>query len=64
MGEKVGLIVVPTSHAADGNARMIAFENAIGGGHSGGYSSSQPNVTDGGERVLVASENYFFENKY
>jgi hypothetical protein len=29
MGQKVGLIVVPTSHAADGNARMIAFENAI-----------------------------------
>lgn len=28
MGEKVGLIVVPTSHAADGNARMIAFDNA------------------------------------
>lgn len=59
MGEKVGLIVVPTSHAADGNARMIAFENAIGGG----YRSSQPNVTDGGERILGATEDYFFENK-
>lgn len=65
MGEKVGLIVVPTSHAADGNARMIAFENAMNGAESDGPKLSiRPNVTDGGERVLGASENYFFENKY
>ena len=34
MGDKVGLIVVPTSHAADGNARMIAFQNALYGGET------------------------------
>ena len=52
MGEKVGLIVVPTSHAADGNARMIAFENA-----RQVANASQPTS------VLGASEEYFFENQ-
>lgn len=54
MGEKVGLIVVPTSHAADGNARMIAFENA-----RGVSSSSQPSNILG----EATGEEYFFTNR-
>ena len=67
MGEKVGLIVVPTSHAADGNARMIAFENAMSQEEPGPEMSTQPD-TRGGDILLgeasEASDNvwdYLFE---
>lgn len=48
MGQKVGLIVVPTSHAEDGNARMIAFDNASL--QNLGLESVQPGVDDGNKR--------------